>query len=329
MRFHVSQGGQPGEQTVRARAVLAAVGRMGDTAYHRAIRERADEIDRHSMPYTFTEYLAPENHPCYLSDFLATAGKYSLYQVADTQLTLQHEGPLPVELEETSQGDWKRKEQYRDFLQGRSFRQSILARGPDQAPRKPNTAGLRTLFLASEVQLLDAAETGIESIHPLTFEGQGALRFASNDPYVKAALVHLGEAWPGDVLYSDLWLGVRRRLAAQGPPSAASEERFARRILDAVIHGAVTVRSYSRGLSRAPSARPQASREARFAVARGDREITNLLHRQILVSETERRLLALLDGSRDLHEIARQMPAMSTVISAVADLCRKAFLLGQ
>ena len=136
----------------------------------------------------------------------------------------------------------------------------------------------------------------------MTFEAPGGARLTSDDERVVAALVRVGQAWPAAVSVADLL----DDLADPNTPAGAGDEpgpparvALCDALLDGALRGVVWLHAHPPAVSAHAGERPHASALARLQ-ARDGEPVTTLRHGTIRVAdELDRRVLALLDGTRD------------------------------
>src|SRR5207248_8395852 len=129
---------------------------------------------------------------------------------------------------------------------------------------------------------------------------------ASTDvPVIKAALLALYEAWPRCVPFDDLWRAVRARLPA--PPGDEARSGLAEALAQCWLTSLVEVHATPPPLCLTVSERPVAFSVARFQAKAGASGVCNLRHRTVPLDDVDRKLVSLLDGTRDRAALAREM----------------------
>jgi hypothetical protein len=121
------------------------------------------------------------------------------------------------------------------------------------------------------------------------FRGPRGATLTTDHEGVKRALVRLGEVWPDAVAVAELGDGVEEPL------------------LRAYAANLVQLHVWAPRLATAPSERPVASALARHQAAEGTR-VTTLRHTSVEVpDDLGRRLITLLDGTRDRAALVREL----------------------
>jgi SAM-dependent methyltransferase len=278
LRWHLRDVADPGERIAQARALLAAVAEArpeGDE-----MRRAAERALEQGDPALFHDELAPHHEAVLFADFAAHAARHGLRFVAEADVFEMDAGILPPEL---AGADALEREQYLDFFKGRMFRQTLLCHA-DAVRREPGPEVVRGMLVASPVRAAGEAEGRFE------FRGPLGATLSTDHAGVKRTLERLGDAWPDAVPVADLGDGVvvdtlRRAYAAN------------------LVH----LHVWAPRLATTPPERPVASALARLQAAEGTR-VTTLRHTSVEVpDELGRRLVGLLDGTRDRPALLREL----------------------
>jgi SAM-dependent methyltransferase len=283
LRWHLRAVDEPEERIAQARALLSAVaaaGREGDEL-RRRLAWQAEWALAQSDPSLYHDELAEHHDAVLFADFAAHADRHGLRFLAEADVFEMQASALPPGLAT----DTIAREQYLDFFKGRMFRQTVLCRS-EAEPREPAAAVVRTMLAASPAW--PAGEAGPGRVEFQT--PRGATLTTDNDA-VKTALVRLGEAWPAAVPVAEL----------------GDDDAVAEMLLRAYAANFVQLHVWAPDLATAPSERPVASAPARLQAARGTR-VTTLLHGEVDVpDDLGRRLITLLDGTRDRAALLREL----------------------
>jgi predicted methyltransferase family protein/methyltransferase family protein/protein-lysine methyltransferase-like protein len=290
LAFHTAGLDDPAERIAAARALLGLLaGSWTDEHEFGAVmRRQAERLLERSDATLFHDELAAVNHPVYFHEFAAHAARHGLQYLAEADFFEMQTGVLPdsVSAELLRVEDPLRREQYLDFVKGRTFRQTLLCRAELEVDRSPDPLVVEGLAVSSPARAAGAPDDQGR----VTFEGPTGTTLTTDHPLVVRALERIGGAWPGAVPVRELI-----------PPGASEEER-------ATVCGAL-LRSYAGNLVQmhaSPPAltvdvseRPEASPLARHQ-ARSGQLVTNLRHTSVRIDDDlGRRLVVLLDGTRD------------------------------
>jgi SAM-dependent methyltransferase len=275
LRFHTEALEEPRERVDQARALLRFL--LREWPEHQELRPQAELLLQRADASLLHDELAPHNAPVYFHQFAAHAGEHGLQYLAEadffeTQTTA-------AELRAID--DVVRREQYTDFLKGRMFRQTLLCHAGVPVDRSPRPEVIESLAFSTP-----AVRDGD------VFTGPTGSTLATDHPDVIAAFERAAREWPAAVWVRD----------CEG---------------DEVVLHAALLRAYAANLVQLhvhPPAcahageRPRVTPLARHQAEQGE-FVTNLRHAQVRVEdERGRRLITLLDGTRDRAALARELP---------------------
>jgi SAM-dependent methyltransferase len=288
LRWHLRDIDDPGERITAARSLLQALADAGS--------EQAAWALEQGDPALYHDELAPHHEAILFTDFIAHARRHGLEFLAEADVFEMQAGGLP---DEYAAADVIAREQYLDFFKGRMFRQTLLCHGRVER-REPSGAVVRHMLAATPARPVGAVGSG-----QVEFRGPRGATITTDHDAVKAALVALGDAWPGAVAVAEL-----------------DGDAVCEALLRAYAVNLVQLHVWTPEIATAPSERPVASALARLQAAAGSR-ITNLRHGTIDVpDELGRRLITLLDGTRDraalLHELDRPADELERSLEGLA-----------
>jgi SAM-dependent methyltransferase len=327
MRFHIPDGAGPGEKVEQVRTLaeflVAGQAEQSDDVPARIIRKETDRLITRAHPGSiYHDDLAPINDPVYVSDFAGDLSRHGLRFVAEADVFTMHEGAFPpgvaAVLEQMREKDLVLKEQYIDFLLLRRFRQSVFARAASRAATAPQPAVVAEFAIGLTDRLIPE-HTDLSLGKPLTFRSSGERGTMTVDhPLAKAALLELVGQWPGRIWIAELVGRAADRVGMKvGETHRAG---LARALLAAHLNGPVEFFCHVPRAAAVPGTRPVASPLARAQARRGNK-VATLFHTTIdLESEVNRRLLMLLDGSRDRAALAVELRAQDADLPAGPEL---------
>ncbi len=218
----------------------------------------------------FHDDLAPVNDPVWFHEFAAHADRHGLQFLGEAD---------PYEMfdpREIPGEDVLEREEYLDFLKLRRFRQTLLCR--------------------KEVKLTRAVDSRcMEGF--LFSENPHGHRIPGSDPAVENVAQALKDTSPLPVEFAELI------------PYAGSREALREILFTLMISGCVDLHVYSFSCTEEVSARPRASGLARYQAALG-RDVTNACHIPVELDDIARQLVILLDGTRTLAELARDLAGL-------------------
>jgi SAM-dependent methyltransferase len=278
LRWHLRDVTDAEERIGQARALLAAIAEVRPERDE--MRLAAERALQQGDPALFHDELAPHHHAVLFVDFADHAARHGLRFLAEADVFEMDAGVLPPGLA----ADPTEREQYLDFFKGRMFRQTLLC----HADAELHDAGLdvvRGMLAATPARATGETEGRTE------FRGPLGATLTTDHEAVKAALVRLGEAWPAPVPVADL----------------GDDPTVAEMLRRAYAANLVHLHVWAPALATTPSERPAASALARLQVAAGTR-VTTLRHTSVEVAdELGRRLIGLLDGTRDRPALLREL----------------------
>lgn len=292
VRFHTRAIADHREKMSEARAIARQMmERLGDHPHQLAIKEECKTLLEADDWLLFHDDLAEVNTPFHLSEFIEAASRHSLQYLCDAEFERDC-----IRTPFLENAGWLAELEYFDYSVGRRFRSSLLCRGGATLNRDIGPDRLEELFAASPAV-------------PEPEQPDGARKFilgeekslSTNHPFVKQVLCGLAAKWPGSVPAA--------ALIGQGDQAGASLNTLMR----LYAAKAVELRTRAPRLVETVSERPVSSALARFQLARGRNIVTNQRHTAVeLTDELSRRLLMLMDGSRD-------RAALSAALSSAAD----------
>jgi SAM-dependent methyltransferase len=323
MLMHLEGVDGPAERTAAAREFLGWVrdsqARDPESAASALAGEAARAAARNDAGL-FHDDLSAEFHLPYFRDFCEAAARHGLQFLAEAEFAAMQDPPLPpgarAKLDAWAPGLVER-EQYRDFLVERRFRQSLLCHA-ELSPRSDVDAGsLAGLSLSCSLapQPGDAGDGG------RTYRTVDDRLFATGDPAVQAAIARLHEAWPRALPIASLVAGSFR----------VAGEDAGKRVMDfalaALAAGLAQAHARQPDFASAAGERPLGSALARLQSAAGTTVTGRLGNTVLLDDEFGRRVLALLDGTRDRAALIRETGAEPALLDrCLAGLARLALL---
>jgi methyltransferase-like protein len=274
---------------------------------------RVKDIDDHVL---FHDDLAEVATPFYLYEVAEAAAAHGLQYLCDAAFSLSRFERLPAPARERlasiPDDDAVTREQYTDFVEGRSFRQSLFCRDDIKLQRNIGPRRIRQFHLATSAAPRDGAIDPAAG-EVVTFKTENGSTLATDHRLSKAVILVLGKAWPQTIAFGD---AVNAALAGLGPaadPIRANldEEMDA---LAGLLFRAFSVGQFELHLfpphltttiAERPEASPLARRQAELTLA-----VTNLRHRSVLMKdETVRHFLMLVDGTRTVDELVSDLNA--------------------
>jgi SAM-dependent methyltransferase len=288
----------PHRRVARARAALAKIAQVSDAGepYGLLLRSEARRLANVPAAYILGEFLAPDNAPCTVLDFIRRAGTWGFDYLCEVDLhaavppTL--DPSLHARLTDFAGSDRAALEQHIDFLTGRLFRRSVLVR--QQLPATaciPLADRLRALHVSSPTRLDPAQSDDRRSV----FIDEHRQPITVLNPDVSAAIARLGSAFPATVGMDEL----TARVAGEPDGGATMEVRIREAVFALVLAGRASIAVRPLRLGKADDMRPKAWSVARIEAASGQPWMTSLRHTGVPAHPVLTSLLPHLDGKND------------------------------
>lgn len=298
MLYHIGDEADPIKKLDKAREMLRVIafGRPQPDALEAAVAARASELLEFTDSALLHDDLADVYQPVHLHQFLTHAAQHDLQYVGEANLADSQTRNLAPEvvakLREMACGDRLREAQYFDFARTRRFRHTLLTHaGPV------------------------LSESTAEGCHAAT-----AARETEEGVFVSAAGTRMTTSHPE-------WIAYMRRLIGLWPRSEPVSAEDAEIALELFRSDMIELHGFA-GVARNAGERPRASAFARYQAARGDSRVTTLWHRSMdLADEGGRKLVVLMDGTRDRDELAREMGSSRLVVDQALKVVERHALL--
>jgi len=284
-----------------------------NSAYGMALRQELEAIKNEPDAYLFHDHLEENNEPFYFHQFADAAKRHGLEYLGEADFNEMLMSNFPPKVAETLRQvatDAIRMEQYMDFLRNRMFRQTLLVHQGAAIRRNLDGLALKGLLVTSSIRP--------ESPEPVLAEGASEVfhtasetKHTITDALTKSALVQLAQRWPRGLPFEELAAlshASLRQGAGVARVALSTEDlrSFGDRMLHAYAARVAELRVAEPRLVAAVSARPVASPLARLQAERGT-AVTNLRHEPVVLPDLPRRMLPLLDGTRDIDALVAEI----------------------
>ena len=318
MHFHADRFETPADKVRQARALVkfAAEAKAKPGLWQNILTQQLERIDRYTEEAFYHDDLNSINQPFYFIDFMEHAARHGLQYLSEANLPEMlddgFEESATAALRQLADGAHLAREQYLDFLKGRSFRQTLLCRDGLKFTRSLLSERAVNLLVSGETRPANA-DLEVCSSEPADFNGSKGAVIATSSPVAKAALAHLGTIFPLAIRFTDLLDLARQRTGRNSDPDDTQAERDQMELAEFLVRahaiGFVELHSFQPAFVTQISERPAAHRLARLQIQNGPK-ISTLHHRTMRLDDSlSRHLLGLLDGTRD----------MAALVAALAD----------
>lgn len=252
------------------------------------------------------DIIAEVNTPVYFHEFISHASRHGLKFLSEAAHfnIREHEFPLEVtsQLFTLANESEITEEQYLDFLEGRSFRQTLLCHNEVKVERTSGAECIREFYLSSPARP-ESAKVDLNSNKTEKFLASEEITAATNFPLAKAALLHLGEIYPCAIHFDDLLVEAGRLIGPVNPLDGEEAEKASRTLAELLFKiygvGVIEFHMHLPQFTVIPGERPLASSLARLQAQQGP-ITTSLFGNNVRFDDfLGRQFLLLLDGTRD------------------------------
>lgn len=314
VRPHVARVADPAQRAPQAKAILGFVARSvaaDQKAYTAALNAELARIDGLDVAAIEREYLGDAEDAVYFQAFAGRAARHGLAYLGDADMHTMLTTNLATDIQQTLARiapDVVGYEQFVDFIRNRSHRKSLLVHQGQAISRDLDPERLMSLHVGATLKPVNAQPNlapGIEE----SFRALDNVSLTTSDPVAKAALSILARDWPRTLAFEDLFRAALSLLKSDLPgayvPPTDAKTALATSLLNAYGFGGINLQRNPFVFAEAAGERPMASRLARRQVAQGRQRLTNLRHMPVDLDPALLRLVALLDGSRDLQALTQ------------------------
>jgi methyltransferase-like protein/SAM-dependent methyltransferase len=308
MRFHTARFEDPIEKVGQARGLLKFLAESSPKLdyYIAAIRSQFERTLKYTDEAFFHDDLSEVNQPFYFHEFMSAAERHGLQFLGEARANDLEPGKFTPQvgqrMNELAGAPEVVREQYKDFIRGCAFRQTLLCRREVEIAPELLVERVPELYVSCDATAKDAEED--PSGQSTIFRRKGGLEMQATHPLISAALKYLVSQWPVVVSFEAL-LGAART-AATGD-LVDEIEILANTLTSAYRIGFVELQISPPELTNRASERPLVSRLARYQLERGEWAV-NQTHVLIKFSDSlSRKLVQLLDGTRDQERLRRDL----------------------
>jgi SAM-dependent methyltransferase len=318
-QFHTRAFDEPRQRAGQMHALMQLLVQFAPddgTAYKRILRSEADRLAKLSDEFLLHDVLEDANYPVYFHEFVERAGSCGLQYICEVLPADRHRSIVAREVyaKLASQFDPIELEQHLDFLDGTSFRRTVLCRKGhalvyDALSRDPATIPLERLLVATPAQPLSAAPE-LDGSRPEEFVARKNRVTASlrcDRPIEKTALAVLGKIYPRAIPLEELLTTAAARLGR----AATDEDRRELRALVAggFPIGVVELHRWQPPAVNGVSPCPEGNPVARYELANGW-AATTLWHDRFVIDDPIARALVIdLDGRTDRQTLLARLTA--------------------
>lgn len=288
--------------------------------YGSMLKNELEVIRNAQDSYLFHDHLELVNDPIYFYQFAERAAQAGLRYLGEADFRVMVPGNYPPQIESVLRvlsPDIIHMEQYMDFLRNRMFRQTLLCHKAVTPRYDLRGENLTEFYIGSAFRPV-SANPNIQSADCETFEALDRITLSSREPLVKAAMIHLAEAWPRTIAFTELCEAARKLVQkdskAESPSISWDRQVLGQALLSCYVSAPTNYLTLNLNPIRFAltiSNRPVASPLARLQADTSNR-VTSLAHEIVALEEFDRQLVRHLDGNRD----------RAALLSALSDLVK-------
>ncbi len=305
LRFSTNSLGRSADDAVASLGWLASQLSPEQADARRRLEAVARRLGETGPAYAFHEYLASEHHPLLVGAFLEEAWAVGLRYLGDAIPATTALELLPTEARERALSlDPVSAQQLVDFVRHTAFRRALLVRTDAAgeatwtAAPELDPAAIRSLRIASRLRPRQPSHP--EPRHESFVHDDSVVQVS--DAATRRALHELAIVAPGSLAFDE----VARRCLPRAQPDLALQA-LASELFDLwLATGHLDLYDLDLAVRSRAGERPIACPVARWHAQHGG-VVTNRLHQEVLVPDAiVRWVLARLDGTRTLHELAKE-----------------------
>jgi hypothetical protein len=314
MAYHARAMEDPKTKIKQSRGLLKVLieCQTQNNPYKMLLERESKRIVKYFDGVFYHDDLNPHYHPVFFHQFIEHAAQHGLQYLGERYENGLDPAQYPEEIRAVLQGlegcSVIEREQYLDFIHERRFRQTFLCRDgvtPNRAEAFHQIEGL-LVGMYRDLQSNVAVETGTG----ISFEAEEGMLATTNHPLLIAAMSHLLKASPTLVPFSELLPASRAAMEeiAVVTDDLDHDTQFLKEfVLGSHMAGLLDLGTFQPRLADGRSERPIASALAR-AMVRTSRIVPSLRHHSVAFDdELGKRLLELLDGTRDRSDLLREL----------------------
>lgn len=337
MLYHTRSITDPAERVAQARQLMRWVTEAQTAAngYALFLREFNEAVSTRDGAALFHDDMADVNTPFYFYQFVTDAARHGLKFLSEAEYFNTHENSfspeVALQLQEMEKTDLLGKEQYLDFLEGRSFRQTLLCHQEVEIDRRVKPELAKLFYIRADTTPESTTPDLLSDAIEL-FKGPKESKIATSFPLAKAAMMYLGNIFPHSVKFEEVLADSRKMLGQQiiddvDGPMSEDALTLGEIILKACGAGVTELSLHQPAFTTEPGERPKVSPLARLQSQYGP-IVTSLLFNSVKFDDSlSRQLLLLLDGTRDrqmlLEEFSLLMDQAATAAGQEAETAER------
>jgi SAM-dependent methyltransferase/methyltransferase-like protein len=313
MCFHTQKFDEVAEKAVQARALVkfVAESRKKSDYYTEAFRSQLGRLTRYDDRSLYHDDLNPAARPFYFHEFMEEAQRHDLKYVGEATLDTSDRALFTDQalqrMNELEGADEIVREQYKDFLCGTGFRQTLLCQKETLLSPAFLEDRIPELFVTCDyVPMSDPDNAGDAPFEIKSPEGG---KVEIGHPVWRAAITYICSQWPGAVSFAQIMDELERRKESKFPKAKRADQAavIVAALKQAYFAGVVSLRVRPPVVANRVSEQPAISQLARAQIRFGS-SVSTQLHRSMKIPDAaSRHFMLLLDGTRDLETLSSEM----------------------
>lgn len=316
MRFHTKDTNNVVDKVGQSRSVIKwiAEAHKESNSYATFLSEMSDRLRKRDVGSIYHDELADINVAFYFHEFATRARAHGLQFLSEADFFEgSAHGNFAEEamrqLDQLGDEDLLAKEQYLDFLKGRSFRQTLLCHREVALSRLIQPVRLKDLLIKSPAKPVSPAPN-LVSTSAEEFRARNGATASTDQPLAKAAFFYLAQIYPRAVSFEELVTQSRMLAAVNETTLEDDAATIAGTLLRTYAVGLVEFHVHEPVYAIRPGMLPFASPIARLQIEHRE-VVTTLFHHSLrLEDELAQQLLSLLDGTRDRDSLVQALRRM-------------------
>lgn len=315
MRYHAMRFPDAKQRVGQARALLdfLAGSNRQEGAYSTLLKSELESVRKQADHYLFHEHLEENNDPLYFHQFVSMAEAHGLRYLGEARVGTMVTGNFGPDVQKTLRtlaADQVQTEQYMDFLRNRTFRETLLVPAAAAPNWTIDPGAVRGLHVASGGKPATKNPPDIRTEAPAQYQTRSGMTLSTNRPLLKAAMQTLGARWPGTAPFADLLAEARRLLDRPADALEDDARTLALGLVNTYISSdLLELHAAAVPVSREVGEKPEVLRSARLRAGAGAAMVTNRRHELVKLTDLDKRLVPLLDGTRTRPELVEALAA--------------------
>jgi methyltransferase-like protein/ubiquinone/menaquinone biosynthesis C-methylase UbiE len=312
MIYHVKHIQEPLERAKQATSLMKFLAESFNKQdpYRLFLKNELDNILDKRTENILHDDLAEINQPFYFHEFMEKAEAHNLQFLSEADFIDMQDYFYPEEVRKALdqlKDNVTAREQYFDFVKGRRFRQTLLCHKDVGLKRDISSDVVREFFIASPARP-NSEQPDITGRRTEKFVGLKGAEVTTDNPLIKAALLHLGKAWPRYLKFEEVLKEARKILEKTDETDIESDRKTLSELLLEIFRSAlVEFHLYHPQFTLEVSEKPVASKFARYQLLTTP-IVTTLRCANLFISDAfSRHLVQMLDGTRDRQALIKEL----------------------